>query len=331
MTADKNNIYLFYGDEELMIEEEIRKIKAKHLWGDSSELNFLVFEAKEIEEQSFLSDIRSVSMFSPKKVVLLKGLDAKKQQDEDEEDAPEENKTEKADIIMRALAGLPPDTVFIASAKHVDKRSRLYKFLNQKGCVREFKRFAPWEQDQLVAWTEKRLKESGLEASKDAAFLLAEISGPSLLQIDTEIKKLCAYCADKGHLSVQDIKELASRGELSSFTLQNALQERDLKKALNALNVMFAAKVRAEMIIGSMGAVVSLMLEAKAAGNAFKFAGRQSYYIERCVEGSKRYSLEELIGGVKIMHDTDLCLKTKSPDPRVTLEMMLSDMILKKN
>lgn len=331
MPADKNNIYLFYGDEELMIDEEIRSIKAKHLGEESSELNFLVFDVKEIDEESFASDIRTVSMFSPKKVVLLKGLGAKKKEDEDEEEERDDDKPEKNDIIINALTGLSPDTVFIAAAKHVDKRSRLYKFLNQKGRVREFKHFAPWEQTELVAWVEKRLKGAGLESSKDATFLLTEISGPSLLQIDTEIKKLCAYCADKKKLTAQDVKELASRGELSSFTLQNALQERDLKKALNALNVMLAAKVRAEMIIGSMGAVLSLMLEAKAAGNAFKAGARQSYYIDRCIEGSKRYSLQELVESVKIMHDTDMCLKTKSPDPRVTLEMMLSDMILKKN
>ena len=334
MPADKNNIYLFYGDEELMIDEEIRALKEKHLGQETSELNFQVFDAKEIDEESFASEIRSVSMFSSKKVVLLRGLGAKKAEEDDggsEEDAKTEVKTGKGDIIIDALADLPSDTVFIAAAKHVDKRSRLYKFFNQKGCAREFKRYAPWEQYELVGWVEKRLKEAGLKASKDAAFLLAEVSGPSLMQIDTEIKKLCAYCADKGVLSAQDIKELASRGELSSFTLQNALQERDLKKALNALSVMLAAKVRGEMIIGSMGAVISLMLEIKSGSNAFKTGAKQSYYVERCIEGSKRYSLPELVGAVKIMHDTDMCLKTKSPDPRITLEMMLSDIIMKKN
>ena len=331
MPLDKKNIYLFYGDEELMIDEEIRAIKAKHLGEESSELNFQVFDAKEIDEESFVSEIRSVSMFSPKKVVLLKGLGAKKKDDEDEDEVPDDDKPEKNDIIISALTGLPPETVFIASSKHVDKRSRLYKFFNQKGCVREFRHFAPWEQNELVAWVEKRLKGSGLDASKDAAFLLTEISGPSLLQIDTEIKKLCAYCSDKGKLTGQDVKELASRGELSSFALQNALQERDLKKALNALNIMLSAKVRTEMIIGSMGSVVSLMLEIKASGNSYNAGARQSLYIERCTEGSKRYSLKELVDGVKIMHDTDMRLKTISPDTRVTLEMMLSDIITRKN
>ncbi|MEK7376393.1 MAG: DNA polymerase III subunit delta [Candidatus Margulisiibacteriota bacterium] len=331
MPSDKDNIYLFYGDEELMIDEEIRAVAAKHLGREFSELNFLVFDAKEIEEESFLPQIRAVSMFCPKKVVLLKGLGAKKTEEDDEEGGQAEDKAEKADIIIDALAGLPQDTVFIAAAKHIDKRSRLYKFLNQNGRVREFRRFAPWEHNELAAWVEKRLKDAGLEAPRDAVFLLAQISGPSLLQIDTEIKKLWAYCADKEALTVQDIKELASRGELSSFTLQNALQERDLKKALNALNVMLAAKVKTEMIIGSLGSIISLMLEIKAAGDAFKAAGRQSYYIERCIEGSKRYSLRELAAGVKIMHDTDLRLKTISPDPRVTLEMMLSDIIARNN
>jgi DNA polymerase-3 subunit delta len=331
MPSDKSNIYLFYGDEELMIDEEIRFVKEKHLGQELSQFNCLQFDAKEIEEDDFVSNIQSVSMFSPKKIVVLKGLGAKKKSDEDDDEDQDENKPEKNDVIMRALEHLPLDTVFIASAKSVDKRSRLYKFFNQKGRVREFKHFAPWEQSELLSWVEKRIKEAGLEASKDAVFLLSETAGPSLLQIDTEIKKLCAYCADKKKLTAQDVKDLASRGELSSFTLQNALQERDIKKALNALNVMLAAKVKAEMIIGSMGAVVSLMLEAKAGSNAFNTGARQSYYIERCMEGSKRYSLQELVNGIKIMHDTDMSLKTKSPDARVTLEMMLSDIILKKD
>ena len=148
---------------------------------------------------------------------------------------------------------------------------------------------------------------------------------------DTEIKKLSAYCAEKGMVSSVDVKELSTRGQLSAFALQNSLQERDIAKALSALNVLLSSKTRHELIIGSAGAVVSMMLEAKTGSGAFKAGTRLTYYLERCEKGAKKYSLKELAYAVNVLRETDLLLKTSAPDARAALEMMLLEIIEKKD
>ena len=330
MLSQKNNLYLFYGDEELLMSEEIEALKAKHLGGLDTGMGFEVLEPDRLEEPGLLAGLAGVSMFSPKKMVLLRLTPGKRSaaaEDDDEEDDGKRGFKDGADELIKVLSHLPEDILFVCAARGMDKRSRLYKFFSQKGQVKEFRRFNDWEHAQLAAWAGKRFREAGLAAEKEAVSLLAEISGPSLTQIDTEIKKLSAYCAEKGTVSAGDVKELSTRGQLSAFALQNALQERDINKALGALNALLSSKTRPELIIGSAGAVVSMMLEAKTGSRAFKTGARLTYYLERCAQGAKRYLPDELANAVKVLKETDLLLKTSAPDARAALEMMLLEVI----
>ncbi|MFA5098139.1 MAG: DNA polymerase III subunit delta [Candidatus Margulisiibacteriota bacterium] len=336
MHSQKDNLYLLYGDEELLIREEIEALKTAHLGNGDPGMGFQVLEAGRIGEPGLLAELAGISMFSPKKMVLLRWhAGRKKTEGEDggeaDDDESAASKNDAAEELIKALSKLPQEVLFVCAAKNLDKRSRLYKFFAQKGKVLEFRRFREWEQAQLVSWVRERFKSEGLAAEKEAVEILAEISGPSLTQIDTEINKLAAYCAEKKLVSSEDVKELSTRGQLSAFALQNALQERDAAKALSALNVLLSSKTRHELIIGSVGAVFSMMLEAKTASGAFRSGARLNYYLERCEKGAKKYSFKELAHAVKVLRETDLLLKTSAPDARAALEMMLLEVTGKES
>jgi|GEM_PF-1011992 len=335
MPSQKNNLYLLYGDEELLIREEIETLKTKHLGSGDPGMGFQVLEAGRIGEPGLLAELAGVSMFSPKKMILLRWPAGRKKTEaedggESDDDENAASKNDGTEELIKALSKLPQEVLFVCAAKNIDKRSRLYKFFAQKGKVREFRQFREWEQAQLASWVRDRFKETGLAAEKEAAEILAELSGPSLTQIDTEINKLAAFCAEKKLVSSEDVKELSTRGQLSAFALQNSLQERDIIKALSALNMLLSSKTRNELIIGSAGAVVSMMLESKTGSGAFKAGTRLTYYLERCEKGAKKYSLKELAYAVKVLRETDLLLKTSAPDARAALEMMLLEIIEKK-
>jgi len=311
------NLYYFYGSEDFLISEEIQKIR-KAVSGDGQSLIKVEgYTPDTIDIKELAGQLCTVSLFSENRLVVLSDFD-------DEE---------LLGIIEKCGNFSDSVTVMIVSEK-ADKRTRLYKILNDVAQVKEFKPFAEWESKKIMDWIVSKAAVAGKKIDPKAAELLNEISGPSLRQISSELDKLATYAGERGTITVQDVDALAVSGELGAFALENALAERDLKSAIFYLNKSLRSKEPVQMLISRIASrmrtylmIKSLKMKKMTDGKIISELSMNPYYYERCSKSAELYSAEEMINAIRLLSETDIQLKSTSRDPQIAMELLLADMI----
>ena len=309
-----SNISLLYGEEDFLIGSEVAEIRRSL----GKDIEFERIDGSKAKIGEILAALSSMPMFSAKKLVVINDFDA--------EDKGEEG-------LFKALKDLGPGIkVLFVNYGSVDKRKKFYKQMEKIAEVKEFKSFTEWEQDRALAWVVVRVKEYGKKISGRAATLLIEIVGLSLRMLDKEIEKISTFTGKRDMIEEADVRNLASSGEMDSFALSNALREKNTREAMVTLNRLFKDNEDPHMMIGMLAKLYRMLLQVKCLEAArltqFEIAGKlkaKPFFVKKCMESTSRFSLEELKGIIKKLHEADLKLKSGS-SPRFTLEMLIPEL-----
>src|SRR5437868_1660146 len=141
-------IYLFYGEDQFSLTEEVKKIKAANLPSDVEEFNFARLDALKsgftIDE--LFSACEAYPFLSDKRVVLISGLLGKLGKSAAAEEkaaargkgkgssAPASPRERFLDFVPR----VPPTTVLLVLEEKAAKNDAIYKAVDKNGAVREF-------------------------------------------------------------------------------------------------------------------------------------------------------------------------------------------------
>lgn len=315
---EKNsNIHLFYGGEDFLIEEEVNLIKNNAIKLFKNEISIQKIDGENASEEEIIGFIVQPSLFSSNRLLIISNYSF-----------------DESEALASALKNIGDDLIIVFTAEKIDNRKKIIKFLREYGKIKEFKPFSEWEQDKSILWIIQRAELSDKSIDKETANLLNEISGPSLRQLDKEIKKLALYCSDKPNINKEDLLALSTSGQMNSFAFANSIFARDLRKAISALNYLFIAKERPEAIIGTLASRIRLLLEAKCFQDrnegielAAKELGRSPYFLKQCFNASSLFKKEELLNHLKNLHEADINIKTTQTSPQVLIELLLVDML----
>jgi len=297
-----NNLYLFYGDERLTIEERINKLKKPGLTVENIDGN-----KSNLEE--ILTALQTLSLFAQEKIVLIKDADLK---------------DSVWDGVVPALENLSPGVVVIIWASSMSKRSKLYKIINKLGQCLEFKSFAEWEQDKVVSWITNRVKAEGKKIGQQAAFRLQEVCGSSLQKLSSEIEKLVTYIGEKPAINEADVETLASPGEINVFALSEAVANRNLLLALTTFRTLSVNKIEVIPILSLLANQFRTMLLTKHTTDLGSL-GSSPYYVKKCARAAGNYKEGELRKNLELILETDLKLKT-GENQQTVFELLLTEM-----
>jgi DNA polymerase III subunit delta len=309
------NITLFFGEEDFLMDEEIKALIASAGAGVSIER--VSGDKKNFDQM--ISSITSVSMFSSNRLLFISDL---------------EYKDDKEDKLFSALDNLDSGTkiifVFYGS---VDKRRKFYKKMEKTADVKEFKRFSEWEMDKTLAWLIARVKKYGKKIGSHAANLLIDTVGASLRQLDKEIEKISTYLGDREMIEERDVEGLASSGSINSFEFSNAMRDKDTRKAMDILNRLFKDNEDPHMLIGMLAKLYRMLLSVKSLEqkglSQYEISSKMNakpFLIKKCMENTSSFKLNELANNIKLLHLADLKMKS-GYSPRLTLEMLVPELI----
>jgi DNA polymerase III delta subunit len=204
-----------------------------------------------------LDEVRTGSMFAPKKLVVVDPADPllKKTADEDEpvpkgERAPMTNR----EMLENYVAAPADSATLVLVFNSWPKNTRLHKMLDKTGAVR-------WceciKEHQAPGWIVRRAKE-GYDKTIDppAAARLAELIGPDLQRLDNELAKLSLYDPDAPAITQKTVDALVGfQHEQQIWDMINALAERDAPTALKKIDELWALDPKIEY--SATGAVFS--------------------------------------------------------------------------
>lgn len=275
--------------------------------------------------------------------------------------APEEEGGEAA-LLAALEAGWPEGNVLVLVAAACDRRLRLFKALQKHGLVLDL---GGEERDARAAEQMGRQRlarlasEAGARLTPDARDLLERKVGFDLGRLHSELEKLATYAGEGKPIDAAAVEAAVgwTRDE-GQWELANAIQERDLPRALRALRrtldqgvppvklfFQVASKIRdlamAQAVIagplrevwrpgtddGAYRARVRPRIEAllASAGEApwAAFLRIHPFALFKALEAAGRYRREEVLRALEAAYDANWAMVSGGGDPAATLEQLV--------
>ncbi|HWR29595.1 MAG TPA: DNA polymerase III subunit delta [Negativicutes bacterium] len=268
-TKKAPQVYLFYGEEGLLVRQLANKVIEATLTPEDREFNLITMESDPgIPE--LLHMVESAPFFGDHKVVVIrntklfqaarrKAAAAEESDDEENADAGGEAAKDAADStdprLLHLLENMPSYTTLVFTAAKADKRRKLMKVVAENGQIRELNPFRPMEEREIRSWVEDRLAELGKRMHREAMdHLFAVISTMSQVSrgfLSSELEKAALFAGEDPLITKKALEEvMASVPEVSAFAMTDALARRNVAQALSRLEELFVSKEPPLKIIG---------------------------------------------------------------------------------
>jgi DNA polymerase III subunit delta len=252
--------------------------------------------------------------------------------------------------------GLPPWSFLLMTAVQVDRRTRLYKRLEESGSVLQLvidrDRSGRISPESLADFINQRLRQAGKTIEFQAREMILLRAGDELRGLQQELEKLVLYVGDRSSIRAQDVEMIfVDRGEGWIFDLTRSIAERDAVAALAHLNRLMGQGEHPLKLLSTIAGEVRKLLAArqmidgearsqwkrgmsyqqfqqKVLKDGAPLLTRNPYADYMCFQRADNFSLIELRSYLGAIYGADLRLKSSGPNPRLVMEKLILDMCL---
>lgn len=246
-------IYLFYGEDNFLIEREVNKIKKEY--GDNLTLGINYIKLSEDNIEELIEDAETPAFGYPKKLIICKNAGLFKKKKTSKNSSNEETSSEVDSKFSKKLTEYFEENIenindscdIIIIEESATKTSKLYKAIEKSGIVKEF----PLKKDYEVARDLVQiasLYKVKLDISN--ANYLVSSCGTNMQELINEIRKLIEYVGANGTITKEDIDKLTIRkSEAVIFDLTDFLGNRNAKAAIKCYRDLVSENVADQVII----------------------------------------------------------------------------------
>ena len=252
--------------------------------------------------------------------------------------------------------GLPPWDFLLMTAVQVDRRTRLYRRLEELGAVLQLvierDRSGRISRESLVEFINQRLRQAGKTIEPQAREMILLRAGDELRGLQQELEKLLLYVGDRPTIRTQDVDVIfADQGEGWVFDLTRSIAERNAMAALAHLARLLAQGEHPLKLLGTIAAEVRRLLAARQLIDGELHGGwkrgltyqqfqqnvlkegapvltRNPYADYMCFQRAEQFSLGELRACLSGIYKTDFRLKSTGNNPRLVMEKLIFSMCL---
>lgn len=223
-TGNFKSIYLLYGEEAYLKKQyKERFIKAMLPEGDT--MNYAYFEGKGVNVQEVIGLAETLPFFAERRLIVLENTGLFKGAG-----------AELAEYLKR----MPDTTFFIFIESEMDKRSKLYKAVKDKGHIVEL----PFQDENtLKRWILGNVKRENKQMADQTALYLLNKVGLDMENIQKELEKLFCYTMERDKITTDDIDAICVTQITNHiFDMVNAVAEKRQKRALDLYYDLLALK-----------------------------------------------------------------------------------------
>lgn len=309
---DIRQFYLLFGAEDYL-KRQYRDKLTEALVNVEDTMNYNYYEGNGLDIADVMDIGNTMPFFADQRVIVLENTGLFKK-------APEG--------IEERLSGFPDSTYVIFVEKEVDKRNRLYKWINKQGYAAEMN--TP-DEKMLIAWVKGLCKAEHKQITDAAIFYFVEHMGTDMLLLKNELEKLFSYRYDSEEITIEDIREICiSQAEDKIFEMLDAIGSHNQDKALRLYNDLLALREPAIRILFMLTRhfhilmqVSALQKEGKDNKRMASVCGIPPFTVKKYVTQAGKYSYEELKGMLDQCQATDQGIKTGKIQDVVGVELLL--------
>ena len=238
-----NSIYLFYGEEQYLIETAVKRIK--NIFGECIKgINYILIDETNITE--LISDIETPSFGYQKKLIVVKNSNLFKKEGKRKSSELSNFKEKLGKYIMQNMDIISESVILVFMEQEVEKQE-LLQIIDKNGVVCKVDYQKPIT---LIPRIKEicRMYNVTIENSEVQYFI--ENVGTKLQDIINEIRKLIEYVGNGGKIQKEDIDKLSTKNlESVIFDLTDNLGKRNIKESIIVLKNLVYEKEPIQKIL----------------------------------------------------------------------------------
>ncbi len=313
-------MYLLYGLEDYLIQEEIKKIIEKD---KIEEININKYNLENNMIDNVIEDATTISLFQDKKVIIVEnayifsGTTNKK--------LPEQN----TDLLLDYLNHANPNTVLIFTLikDKIDTRKKITTLMKKNGTIKEFNTVS-----NINNWITKELEPYQMD-KKEVEYFINRV-GNNLSILKEEIDKLKLYKDDEKVITQKDIEQLTHKNiDTDTFKLIDSILSTRKKEALESLEEMMKYGEEPIAIIIMLANQFRIMYQSKqllkkgySEREIANLLEIHEFRVKKALEKGRKYSSDEILKKLEDLADLDYQIKSGQLDKNIGLELFILNM-----
>jgi DNA polymerase-3 subunit delta len=288
-----------------------------------------------------IDDARSLSLFAPRRVILVSNAEAALPRQRSEDEADGDSTGGGAEELAAYMRDPSPGVAVIFDAGRFDfegedkrKIERVRKFYSAIPEIVELRRLAI---DEARAEARGLVQKAGVSIDPEALELLVEALAGDVARIAVEIEKLSLYASAGRNISVEDVAALAPDARSTTiFALVAVLGRRDRVRGLALLDTLCREGEYLPLALAFLSTQFRLALASKEAGlrspqqiqGHFSRAGVAiwSSRADQVYQTVSKFSKEQLEKALKLIFCADRDLRSARPDDRIVMERLVLEL-----
>lgn len=325
-------IYLFYGQERLLLEEAVTALTQLLTPGGTGDFNYEKFDGKTSTPAQVVNAANMLPVFAEKRLVIVTDAPWFSSEKGEEEGS---QKHLYLDPLIEYIGNPSPSTCLVLVAgEKVDGRSKAVKGIKKVGQVVEFTSLRGMD---LNKWLDKSLRQRGKKAQSGVFDYLTLAVGNNMSALEQELEKASLFVGSAEEITMQDVKETASvNSTLNVFNLIDAVSKKDGSAAILQLRELLRTGESDRkifyLLVRQMRILLQIIPLKKRGVTEAQIAselGLHPYVAKKGVEQSRNFTPQELIQALEILRDVDEKVKTGRGDSLALIEGAIMRMCVK--
>lgn len=314
-------IYLLHGEEPYFI-DLIADYIATHVLTEAEKgFNQSVIYGRDTTVEEVISSAKRFPMMAEHQVIILK----------------------EAQVLSRKINDFDsyfknpqPSTVLVICHKHkkIDGRKKVLKTAKKHGVVFESKKLYD---NQVPSFIKENLQLKGYNINHKAAFMLNEFLGTDLGKINNELEKLQLIVPKSTEITPEIIeKNIGFSKDFNNFELQNALGNKDFKKAYQIIDY-FSQNPKDNPILGTLPLLYRFFsqllmyhgLKDKSQQNVARKLGIHPFFVKDYSQAAGAFPMKKCSFIIGELRAIDLRVKGVNSTTNVSQGDFLKELLIK--
>lgn len=326
--GDIQTLYLFTGDEQLMIRQAVELLTQQLVDPAYADFNLVSVDGEDSSPDKLFSALETMPFFQDRKLVIVKDAPYFKSS----QDKLSDVQRERLEALLSAPAA---DTVLVFLAPQTDKRKRVSKALAAHG---QWVSFDKLDRPDFEKWLGRQAEAAGMKLPPAELKYLADVTGyldknseKNLLDISSNLERLFGYAGNASAITRAHIDEIFEKPlEYNIFLMVDHIAEGNVSQALSMLRELQQdgeAEIKILFMIARHYRIllrVILNLEARVADKEIAAkAGVPPFLVKKTIAQARQIGMPGIKRALEQILESDRAMKTGRIDPEIGLEMLM--------
>jgi DNA polymerase-3 subunit delta len=306
--------YLLFGEEYLLAEKLINKIKEVFLKKVEPELNYFIRYAGEEGTDKVISLGAGSGLFSEKKLILFREVHSLKQSE--------------VERLIKFIEKMSADICLILHSSNPSlyqtKLSQLDNFLATVNLL-------PLRAEELNQFVRSEFRKAEKEITDEALDLLLFYVGSQLSDLTQQIDNINQYFADKKTIDVQEVEQVAAVYVTQDiFEYNRQLVSGNFDKSILILSNLLDSGTSPQYVVSQLFRHFTILLQIKGyhrsgIRNPDKISQElkiYSKYYREYEAQSNLWKYSSILSVMTFLSQTDIDLRNSTADPKIILDML---------